>query len=176
MQDHRVFFCLYPKFSIHRRFPSLPQKLDGGGGRTQVHRLPFLSIRLIMPMLHVCAYPGCQEAIPLSDKYCARHKEKGKEQAAEREARRKRFKGSSAERGYGSKWRKRRAAFLKEHPLCEECLKRGLLVKATDVDHIIPHRGNQKLMWDQNNWQALCHACHSRKTASEDGGFGNSMF
>ena len=106
-----------------------------------------------MPLLHICAYPGCQEAIPLSDKYCARHKEKGKEQAAEREARRKRFKGSSAERGYGSKWRKRRAAFLKEHPLCEECLKRGLLVKATDVDHIIPHRGNQKLMWDQNNWQ-----------------------
>lgn len=129
-----------------------------------------------MALLHICAYPGCQEAIPLSDKYCARHKEKGKEQAAEREARRKRLKGSSAERGYGSKWRKRRAEFLKEHPLCEECLKRGLLVKATDVDHIIPHRGNQKLMWDQNNWQALCHACHSRKTASEDGGFGNSMF
>jgi 5-methylcytosine-specific restriction protein A len=51
-----------------------------------------------------------------------------------------------------------------------------LLVKATDVDHIIPHRGNQKLMWDQSNWQALCHACHSRKTASEDRGFGNSMF
>lgn len=99
-----------------------------------------------MALLHICAYPGCQEAIPLSEKYCARHKEKGKEQAEEREARRKRFKGSSAERGYGSKWRKRRAAFLKEHPLCEECLKRGLLVKATDVDHIIPHRGNQKLM------------------------------
>lgn len=29
-----------------------------------------------MALLHICAYPGCQEAIPLSDKYCARHKEK----------------------------------------------------------------------------------------------------
>ena len=28
-------------------------------------------------------------------------------------------------------------------------------------------------MWDEENLQALCHACHSRKTAAEDGGFGN---
>lgn len=52
-------------------------------------------------------------------------------------------------------------------------MKKGLLVPATDVDHIIPHKGNEDLMWDEENLQALCHACHSRKTAAEDGGFGN---
>ena len=32
------------------------------------------------------------------------------------------------------------------------------------LDHIIPHRGDQKLFWDEGNWQALCKACHDRKT------------
>ena len=36
------------------------------------------------------------------------------------------------------------------------------------VDHIIPHRGDPHLMWDESNWQALCKPCptarHGRKT------------
>lgn len=43
---------------------------------------------------------------------------------------------------------------------------------ATDVDHIVPHKGNHELFWDRDNWQALCHHCHSVKTATEDGGWG----
>ncbi|MBS6156854.1 MAG: HNH endonuclease [Sutterella sp.] len=128
-----------------------------------------------MPLLHICAYPGCQAAIPVEEKFCAKHKEKGKSLAADREARRKRFKGTAAQRGYGSKWQRLRAQFLKSHPLCEECKRQGRLTKATDVDHIIPHHGDPKLMWDQSNWQALCHECHSRKTAKENGGFGNPV-
>ena len=41
-------------------------------------------------------------------------------------------------------------------------------VQATVVDHIIPHRGNEVLMWDENNYQALCKECHDRKTGHED--------
>lgn len=82
-------------------------------------------------------------------------------------------KGSAAQRGYGYRWRNVRAAFLREHPLCAECMRRGRLTPATDVDHIKPHHGDPDLMWDEENLQALCHACHARKTASEDGGFGN---
>ena len=44
---------------------------------------------------------------------------------------------------------------------------------ATDVDHVKPHKGDAELFWDEANWQALCHACHSRKTAAEDGALGN---
>ncbi|WP_295219971.1 HNH endonuclease signature motif containing protein, partial [Ruminococcus sp.] len=39
---------------------------------------------------------------------------------------------------------------------------------ATVVDHIIPHRGDPHLMWDESNWQALCKSCHDWKTGSED--------
>jgi len=49
----------------------------------------------------------------------------------------------------------------------------GVRHPADVVDHIIPHRGNQKLFWDTKNWQAMNHVCHNRKTAREDGGFGN---
>ncbi|WP_330164070.1 HNH endonuclease [Paenibacillus campinasensis] len=51
--------------------------------------------------------------------------------------------------------------------------KAGRLVASTVVDHIIPHKGDPKLFWDKNNWQALCKKCHDTKTAREDGGFGN---
>jgi 5-methylcytosine-specific restriction protein A len=73
---------------------------------------------------------------------------------------------SPAERGYDYEWRKARARFLRSHPYCEVC---GAL--ATDADHRLPLRAGGT--HDEGNLQALCHACHSRKTAREDGGFGN---
>ena len=47
---------------------------------------------------------------------------------------------------------------------CAECMKQGNLTPATVVDHIIPHRGDMKLFWDESNWQALCESCHNQKT------------
>ena len=38
----------------------------------------------------------------------------------------------------------------------------------TVVDHIIPHRGDQKLFWDRSNWQPLCEHHHNVKTMTED--------
>ena len=44
---------------------------------------------------------------------------------------------------------------------------------STDVDHIIPIEGQKDpLFFDVENVQALCHSCHSKKTASIDGGYG----
>lgn len=64
---------------------------------------------------------------------------------------------------------------LLREPFCRECAARAVRenlphlarVKATDVDHIKPHRGNWKLFVDPANHQSLCHACHSRKTMEE---------
>lgn len=80
---------------------------------------------------------------------------------------------SAHARGYNSRWRKASKMFLSRHPLCVECQKQGRLTAATVVDHIIPHKGNQTLFWDENNWQPLCKRCHDVKTVKEDGGFGN---
>ncbi len=42
-------------------------------------------------------------------------------------------------------------------------------------DHIVPHKGDQRLFWDPENRQTLCEHCHNRKTALEDGGFGRAV-
>lgn len=82
---------------------------------------------------------------------------------------------NSTQRGYGYRWQQARARFLAKHPLCRLCSDAGKVVDATEVDHIIPHRGDMELFWQESNWMALCKVCHSKKTATEDGGFGNSM-
>jgi 5-methylcytosine-specific restriction protein A len=61
-----------------------------------------------------------------------------------------------------------RAQHLREHPRCAACGD-----PARVVDHIRPWRGDRRLFLDPGNLQSLCRPCHSKKTASEDGGFGN---
>lgn len=72
-------------------------------------------------------------------------------------------RGSAAARGYGRRWQKLRLLVLHEQPLCETP---GCGQMATDVDHIIAKaKGGTD---ERGNLRALCHACHSRKTAAED--------
>ena len=78
--------------------------------------------------------------------------------------RRQQQRGNSSQRGYNHQWKKARLAFLKENPLCVECQADGKTTAATVVDHIIPHRGDQELFWDANNWQPMCQHHQNAKT------------
>lgn len=71
-------------------------------------------------------------------------------------------RGTAAQRGYDRRWRRLRLMYLREHPLCVECLAAGRTVAATDVDHIVAKRDGGSD--DYTNLQALCHSCHSKKT------------
>ncbi len=79
---------------------------------------------------------------------------------------------SANARGYGAAWQRARRAYLSEHPLCVACVRLGRVTPATVVDHVTPHRGDEKLMWDEANWQAMCKRHHDEKTARQDGGLG----
>jgi 5-methylcytosine-specific restriction protein A len=48
------------------------------------------------------------------------------------------------------------------HPICNQCQREPAAV----LDHIVPHRGDRNLFWNQSNWQSLCKSCHDRKTRS----------
>ena len=74
----------------------------------------------------------------------------------------------AAERGYGAKWQRERRKFLESNPFCVKCYEEGHITMATVVDHIVPHRGDQKLFWDRGNWQPLCEHHHNVKTMTED--------
>ena len=80
-------------------------------------------------------------------------------------------RGNSAARGYGWRWRRYRAGYLRAHPLCVMCEAEGRTVLAVEVDHKVPHRGDMRLFWDRDNHQGLCKPHHSRKTATEDSSF-----
>ena len=83
---------------------------------------------------------------------------------------------SAAKRGYDRQWRKARRAYLARHPLCVRCKATGRTVTASEVDHIVPHRGDRKLFWDLTNWQPLCKSCHSRhKQREERRGYSSSV-
>lgn len=77
---------------------------------------------------------------------------------------------NAGERGYGWAWQRYRLMFLSrpENVICASCKH----YVASVVDHIVPHKGDSELFWEETNHQALCKRCHDRKTAIEDGGFG----
>ena len=56
---------------------------------------------------------------------------------------------------------------LSTHPLCMRCNKFERTAAAVDVDHVHPHRGDEKVFYDSNNLQSLCRSCHSYKTNQE---------
>ena len=108
-----------------------------------------------------CAASGCP-AVIRSGRFCPAH-ERNEERSRDHE------RGSASQRGYGVLWRRLRAMFLRQHPLCADPFNehKGRPVAATDVDHIVPRaRGGTDAF---ANLQALCHSCHSRKTALADG-------
>ena len=79
-------------------------------------------------------------------------------------------RATSAQRGYDRQWRKRRKSYLARHPLCVLCDACGYVEQATQVDHVVPlARGGADT---DDNLQALCAMCHSRKTAREVWGCG----
>ena len=78
---------------------------------------------------------------------------------------------SSCRRGYDGTWQRLRLIVLAREPLCRYCKAKGLIVVATEVDHIRGMaKGGERLTID--NLQPLCKSCHSEKTCREDGGFG----
>jgi 5-methylcytosine-specific restriction protein A len=104
-----------------------------------------------------CSYPGFPELVKKDSTYCERHKRQHLKQDIIR-------RGIPAFSGYNYMWHKLKKLYLKKKPLCAQCLAEGRVTPAEVVDHIVPHRGDYSLFWDQNNWQGLCTYHHSRKS------------
>lgn len=110
-----------------------------------------------------CSYPNCPELT--HGRYCEKHQKEID----------KSYNQNCRPYGYlynTSRWRKLRKQFLHEHPLCVECKGEGIISPSEVVDHVKPHEGDERLFWDESNWQALCKCCHDKKTARVDGRWG----
>lgn len=55
--------------------------------------------------------------------------------------------------------------FLRDVYQCKRCGK----VEATPIcDHVRPHRGDERLFWDESNLQTLCKHCHDSLKQAEE--------
>jgi len=74
------------------------------------------------------------------------------------------------------RWKTLRIAYLREHPLCERCIREGkaagvpegYITPAIDVHHRVPVetaktlQEMERLAYDWNNLEALCIPCHCK--------------
>ena len=103
--------------------------------------------------LRPCTYPGC--TILVRRGRCDEHRQA---EISHHYPERQRL--------YDRRWRKRRRAWLAEHPWCEECLRANIFTPAVDVHHLERHEGDiEKFL--TGPFESECHACHSKKTHEE---------
>lgn len=118
-----------------------------------------------MPKTKVCMKHGCGRTAVVGKDYCEKHIEMQNNKP--RQIFTKRGKSSQWHYLYQSKaWREKSKAFLIKYPTCVQCGKQSKI-----ADHIVPHRGNLNLFYDDGNLQPLCWSCHSRKTLKENNNF-----
>lgn len=110
-----------------------------------------------------CKHSGCPSLVETG--WCDKHRHEVKERAVRKE----KLRGTPASRGYDYDWTKvREQALKRDCYLCQDCLHRGEITKADDVDHIIPFVGmSDPNRLNINNLRSLCRSDHNRKTAAQ---------
>ncbi len=125
-------------------------------------------------VLRPCTYTGpggCSKLVPSGrcDAHPYELTETQKEEQRYRRSALDAHRGSARKRGYTTAWGKARNAHLSAHPLCVHCGARGRTAGAAIVDHVIPHKGDVRLFWMEENWQGLCVPCDGAKKPREAG-------
>ena len=63
-------------------------------------------------------------------------------------------------RRYGRAWKRIRDSYVKEHPFCELCCEKGILVPVDEFHHKLPL--SEGGTHERSNLIALCKACHAK--------------
>ena len=99
-----------------------------------------------------CSYPGCPN---LADgRYCPEHQQKVNSNYE------KYGRDKSTKKRYGRAWKRIRDKYAVEHPFCELCFERGIIVPTEEIHHKKPL--SEGGTHDRINLIALCKSCHSQ--------------
>lgn len=94
-----------------------------------------------------CNYPGCNEKVLVTERYCLQHQPK------------KMFeyrRGNANHRGYSSRWARVSRQYLIDNPVCARCK----VAPAVLVHHIKPIREGGDI-FEPDNLMGLCASCHA---------------
>ncbi|MER2536042.1 MAG: HNH endonuclease signature motif containing protein [Rhizobiaceae bacterium] len=68
-----------------------------------------------------------------------------------------------------ARWVKLRLAILlRDLYTCRMCRRIEPDMSKLVCDHVKPHRGDERLFWDESNLQTLCRPCHDRAKQREE--------
>lgn len=99
-----------------------------------------------------CSFPGCPKLT--YGRFCDEH-EKQESRRYEKYGR-----DPAVRRRYGRAWMRIRASYVKEHPWCEMCFGKGILISVEEVHHKVPlSEGGTHA---KENLISLCKSCHAR--------------
>jgi 5-methylcytosine-specific restriction protein A len=117
-------------------------------------------------MRKICSYSGCNAAVEVehfdrSSPRCSLHPMQAK---IKKVYAHHHVAGKNVYHTY--KWKKLRKQKASINPICEHCLMYGIIVPLAVVDHVIELEDDGPI-YDIDNLQSLCHACHNRKTNIE---------
>ncbi len=99
-----------------------------------------------------CSFPGCPN---LTDgRFCEEHQRK------ENKRYEKYDRDPAVRRRYGRAWKRIRDRYVSQHPFCELCYAKGVLVETEEVHHKKPL--SQGGTHDADNLISLCKSCHAR--------------
>ena len=105
-----------------------------------------------------CKAFGCPNTTSNPNGYCDEHQALAKHYGVG-------ARENSYRRGYNKRWEKFRIRYLQKHPLCMDCKAEHRLEPSTEVHHKKKLRDYPELKYAENNLMALCHQCHSKRTA-----------
>lgn len=106
--------------------------------------------------LRPCGQPGCSKLVARGR--CSEHSRSPYTKSRQ-----------SSSKMYGRRWQKVRLMVLHSNPLCVHCKQAGRLTPASQVDHIRTIKDYPEGQYEIENMRALCHSCHSRRTAKDHG-------
>lgn len=114
--------------------------------------------------LRPCAKHGCRALVQLPDRYCTAHQEyaKAKEAEAWQHYDDKRRDQRARAFYHSPQWRAtRNAVLVRDHYLCQRCLRERRITRADTVHHIEELRKAWHRRLDMANLEAICPACHN---------------
>jgi 5-methylcytosine-specific restriction enzyme A len=123
---------------------------------------------------HYCNWSNC--TVIVSTRYCDTHTAELERRKSQDNTRRQQQQTNKDDkRFYASKfWQYARRQQLADEPFCEAMVYDGRCnAVASHVDHRVARASGGSDL-DSANLRSLCVSCHSRKTAAQDGGFGNA--
>lgn len=120
-----------------------------------------------------CKQWNCPNLHTNKNGYCdscnAKYRKKHPERYAEKDRKFDTKRPTARERGYDSDWEKFAKDFVRRHPVCEICHEQPSKVcdHKTDTARIMMDAYG-KFDYSEENYQALCYSCNTRKGRTQD--------